>query len=368
MGRIAATTLRMWSSSSRPSSSAPRVDLVPVDAGGEGRLLQLLLHRLRLERLDPVRAHEPARVHEAGQLVAGKKGLLELRVPRELEVLRMGEDRLDNLLGPSLVAKDRRSILGVLVERRMDLVVEVVQKRHRPPELLVLAVLASVEADACLDGERMAAERFALRVPGQRLPGAVTGHVHRGVRIASWVASAACPKETRAPDLVADTLMESFVIEGGRPLSGSIRATGNKNAALPIIAAALLTEEPVTLTNVPAIRDVETMLELVQDLGVEVEHRGDGVVRIVAEDVRKTELDAELCTRIRASILLAGPLVARWGEAVVPPPGGDVIGRRRLDTHIHALARLGAEINADRKLHINAKRLVGTRSSSTRRR
>jgi UDP-N-acetylglucosamine 1-carboxyvinyltransferase len=160
--------------------------------------------------------------------------------------------------------------------------------------------------------------------------------------------------------VVADTLMESFVIEGGRPLRGSIRATGNKNAALPIIAAALLTDEPVTLRNVPAIRDVETMLELVGDLGVEVERLGDGAVRIVAEDVRKTELDAELCTRIRASILLAGPLVARWGEAVVPPPGGDVIGRRRLDVHIHALARLGAEISADRRLRMRADRLVGT--------
>jgi len=142
--------------------------------------------------------------------------------------------------------------------------------------------------------------------------------------------------------------MDSFVIEGGRPLRGSIRAAGNKNAALPIIAAALLTEEPVTLTNVPAILDVETMLELVRDLGVEVENAGEGVVRIVAEDVRKHELDAELCTRIRASILLAGPLLARWGEAIVPPPGGDVIGRRRLDTHIHAFARLGAAIDADR--------------------
>jgi UDP-N-acetylglucosamine 1-carboxyvinyltransferase len=159
--------------------------------------------------------------------------------------------------------------------------------------------------------------------------------------------------------VVADTLMESFVIEGGRPLSGSIRAAGNKNAALPIIAAAVLTEEPVTLTNVPAIRDVETMLELVADLGIEVEPQGDGVVRIVAEDIRKTELDAELCTRIRASILMAGPLVARWGEAVVPPPGGDVIGRRRLDTHIHALARLGADIVAERRLHLKAARLVG---------
>jgi UDP-N-acetylglucosamine 1-carboxyvinyltransferase len=160
--------------------------------------------------------------------------------------------------------------------------------------------------------------------------------------------------------LVADTLMESFVIEGGRPLHGSIRAAGNKNAALPIVAAALLTEEPVTLTNVPAIRDVETMLELVADLGVEVEDAGEGVVRIVAEDVRKHELDAELCTRIRASILLAGPLLARWGEAIVPPPGGDVIGRRRLDTHIHAFRRLGADIQANRRLHMQAKRLVGT--------
>ena len=159
--------------------------------------------------------------------------------------------------------------------------------------------------------------------------------------------------------VVADTLMESFVIEGGRPLHGSVRVAGNKNAALPIIAAALLTEEPVTLRNVPAIRDVATMLDLVADLGVEVDIQGGGVVRLVAEDVRKTELDAELCTRIRASILLAGPLVARWGEAIVPPPGGDVIGRRRLDTHIHALVRLGADISADRRLHLTANGLVG---------
>jgi UDP-N-acetylglucosamine 1-carboxyvinyltransferase len=168
------------------------------------------------------------------------------------------------------------------------------------------------------------------------------------------------PDRASVPEtLVADTLMESFVIEGGRPLHGSIRAAGNKNAALPIVAAALLTEEPVTLTNVPAIRDVETMLELVADLGVEVEDAGEGVVRIVAEDVRKHELDAELCTRIRASILLAAPLLARWGEAIVPPPGGDVIGRRRLDTHIHAFRRLGADIQTNRRLHMQAKRLVG---------
>jgi UDP-N-acetylglucosamine 1-carboxyvinyltransferase len=161
--------------------------------------------------------------------------------------------------------------------------------------------------------------------------------------------------------LVADAVMESFVIEGGRPLAGSIRATGNKNAALPIIAACLLTDEPVTLTNVPAIRDVDTMLELVADLGVDVDVEGDGRVRIQAADVRKHELDEELCTRIRASILLSGPLVARWGEAIVPPPGGDVIGRRRLDTHIHALAQLGAEVHVNRRFYMRTSGLVGTR-------
>jgi UDP-N-acetylglucosamine 1-carboxyvinyltransferase len=162
-----------------------------------------------------------------------------------------------------------------------------------------------------------------------------------------------------AQTVVSDALMEAFVIEGGRPLSGSIRAAGNKNAALPIIAGALLAEEPVTLTNVPAIRDVETMLELVADLGVDVDAAGDGRVRIHAAALRKHELDEELCTRIRASILLAGPLLARWGEAIVPPPGGDVIGRRRLDTHIHAFVQLGAEIHANRRFHLRAARLVG---------
>jgi UDP-N-acetylglucosamine 1-carboxyvinyltransferase len=161
--------------------------------------------------------------------------------------------------------------------------------------------------------------------------------------------------------LVSDAVMESFVIEGGRPLTGTIRATGNKNAALPIVAAALLTDEPVTLENVPSIRDVDTMLELVADLGVDVETSGDGRVRIHAADVRKHELDEELCTRIRASILLSGPLLARWGEAIVPLPGGDVIGRRRLDVHIHALAQLGAEIRTNRRFHMRANGLVGTR-------
>jgi len=159
--------------------------------------------------------------------------------------------------------------------------------------------------------------------------------------------------------IVSDALAEAFVIEGARPLNGSIRAAGNKNAALPIIAASLLTDEPITLTNVPSITDVETMLELVADLGVDVEARGGGELRIQAAEVTKRELDEELCSRIRASVLLAGPLLARCGEAIVPPPGGDVIGRRRLDTHIHAFTKLGAEVHANRRYRMRADALVG---------
>ncbi len=159
--------------------------------------------------------------------------------------------------------------------------------------------------------------------------------------------------------VVSDAVMEAFVIEGARPLNGAIRAAGNKNAALPIIAAVLLTDEPVTLTNVPAITDVETMLELVADLGVDVEQVGGGEVRIHAADVTKRELDEVLCSRIRASVLLAGPLLARCGEAIIPPPGGDVIGRRRLDTHIHAFSRLGAHVHANRRYHMRTDGLVG---------
>ncbi len=153
--------------------------------------------------------------------------------------------------------------------------------------------------------------------------------------------------------------MDSFVIEGGHPLAGRVAAAGNKNAALPIIAACLLTDEPVTLRNVPAILDVETMLELAVHLGATLDEVGPGELRIHAADAPGHELDEELCRRIRASVLFAGPLLARCGRAVVPPPGGDVIGRRRLDTHMHAFEHLGAEIEVDRGYRIRAERLAG---------
>ena len=117
--------------------------------------------------------------------------------------------------------------------------------------------------------------------------------------------------------------MESFVIEGGRPLSGRVRAAGNKNGALPVIAASILTEEPVVLRNIPRIRDVDTMLALVADLGAEVEWQGDNELRIHAAGVSKTEVDEELSDRIRGSFLFAGPLLTRFGHALLSPPGGE---------------------------------------------
>src|SRR5690606_4258282 len=150
-----------------------------------------------------------------------------------------------------------------------------------------------------------------------------------------------------------------FIVEGGRPLSGSIRPTGNKNAALPIVCAALLADEPVTLENVPRIRDIESLLGLVRAAGASAEWTGENTVRIHAKEVRGDTLPADLCARIRASILLAAPLLARCGEVTLAPPGGDVIGRRRLDTHVLALEALGATHEFGERIVFRAKRLRG---------
>ncbi len=153
--------------------------------------------------------------------------------------------------------------------------------------------------------------------------------------------------------------METFVIEGGQPLNGRVRAAGNKNGALPILAACLLTDSPVRLANVPRIRDVETMVELLRHVGADVEWEGRNEVRVHASSIDRLELDEELCSRIRASFLLAGPMLARCGRVDVPPPGGDVIGRRALDTHIHAFEQLGARIDLNGRYEMRAERLVG---------
>ncbi|MEF2072088.1 UDP-N-acetylglucosamine 1-carboxyvinyltransferase [Consotaella aegiceratis] len=150
-----------------------------------------------------------------------------------------------------------------------------------------------------------------------------------------------------------------YIVEGGRRLSGSIEPSGNKNAALPIIAAALLTDQPVELSNVPRIRDVEALVRLLSSLGVEAEWTGNNTLRIHAREVHPTDLDPDLCSRIRASILLAGPVLARCGQITLPPPGGDVIGRRRLDSHFLALRQLGADIALEGVYNFRAEKLVG---------
>ena len=142
--------------------------------------------------------------------------------------------------------------------------------------------------------------------------------------------------------------MDKFIIEGGVPLKGEVTPAGNKNAALPLVAASLLTKEPVILRNVPYIQDVLVMRKLIESLGAQVEDLDATTWRITARDLRPADLNPDLCRRIRASILIAGPLTARIGEFKLPPPGGDVIGRRRLDTHILALRALGVDVKYER--------------------
>ena len=150
-----------------------------------------------------------------------------------------------------------------------------------------------------------------------------------------------------------------FVVQGGHKLSGRIRPSGNKNAALPIVAAALLCDEPVYLTNVPRIKDVEHLVELINSVGGNAQWTSRNALTIHAKSLHAKELDPVLCRKIRASILLAAPLLARCGELELPPPGGDVIGRRRVDTHFLALQQLGASFQLDDAFILKAKRLKG---------
>ncbi len=153
--------------------------------------------------------------------------------------------------------------------------------------------------------------------------------------------------------------MDQFVITGGVPLQGVISPAGNKNAALPLLAACLLTDQPVVLHNVPTIGDVFTMRNILEALGVSVQSMDEHSWRIHAKNLTNHTPDAALCRLIRASILLAGPMLARHGQLQLPPPGGDIIGRRRLDTHILALQSLGAEIHANENFEMRADRLRG---------
>lgn len=153
--------------------------------------------------------------------------------------------------------------------------------------------------------------------------------------------------------------MYEYNIEGGFPVKGQIKASGNKNAALPCIAAALLTPEPVILRNIPEIEDVQVMTAIFSDLGGKVEKLEKNTFKLTMKDNPASTIPAQLSTKIRASILFAGPLLARTGKVVLPPPGGDVIGRRRLDTHFLALSELGARYEVDTQISFSANKLKG---------
>jgi UDP-N-acetylglucosamine 1-carboxyvinyltransferase len=152
----------------------------------------------------------------------------------------------------------------------------------------------------------------------------------------------------------------TFVVSGGRALKGTIRPAGNKNAALPILAATILADGPCVIDNVPRIRDVETLLALLEHLGASVKWTGERTVEVNSARAEPRDLDPELCAKIRASILLAGPMLARFGRVTLPPPGGDVIGRRRIDTHFLALEALDVAITVGETFTLEAKRLTGT--------
>ncbi len=155
--------------------------------------------------------------------------------------------------------------------------------------------------------------------------------------------------------------MREYIIEGGVPVRGEVTAAGNKNAALPCIAATLLTAEPVVLRNIPEIEDVQVMFEVLQHLGVKVDRGSSpGEWIVAAGSLSRNVVPAEQARRIRASILLAGPLLARTGSVELPPPGGDVIGRRRLDTHFLAFEALGATVETNDVYRVSAGSLTGT--------
>jgi UDP-N-acetylglucosamine 1-carboxyvinyltransferase len=156
-----------------------------------------------------------------------------------------------------------------------------------------------------------------------------------------------------------EDILDQFIIEGGRPLKGTVRPSGNKNAALPLLAACLLAQEPVTLHNVPTIRDVLSMRKLLMDVGATIEEIDPHTLRIHAKELTNREPNPDLCRSIRASMLLAGPLLARLGSIILPVPGGDVIGRRRLDTHLLAFEALGADATFNGRFYLKTAGLRG---------
>ncbi len=160
--------------------------------------------------------------------------------------------------------------------------------------------------------------------------------------------------------MVRRSMTQCFRVTGGIPLNGTVRPAGNKNAALPILAATLLGDGPSEIGNVPRIGDVEGLVAILEQLGVRVQWSDERTLQVDPSRLQSRRVDRELCSRLRASILLAGPLLARFGQVALPPPGGDVIGRRRLDSHFLAFEKLGTEVTIGADYHLEARALQGT--------
>src|SRR5918992_4384585 len=236
------------------------------------------------------------------------------------------------------------------LEVRVALVVEVVQQPGDRVELLVLAPLARIGAHSGLDAQQVLSQRVALDPFLHQLPGLFTRGRH--ARQVIHTRTRTCKHMSFVT--LATSRMEKFIIEGGTPLSGTVVPAGNKNAALPALAATLLTSDEVVLRNTPRIRDVQAMVELLVRLGAKAEWREENTIAVQCDEITHTAVDPGWAERIRASFLLAGPLLARFGAAAMPPPGGDVIGRRRLDPHLDAFRARGAEVRAGRTYELRA--------------
>ena len=275
-----------------------------------------------------------------------------LRLARDAEERGVPGHGVDQLLRVALLLEQLQRLARVPgAEVGVALVVEVVEQPGDGAQLLVLAALARVGAHRGLHAEHVLAQRLGLGPLARRAPRPRRVREATRCRVSGRRPEPALqmPFDTLGrrfePGIRTDPRMEKFVIEGGAPLSGTLVPAGNKNAALPALAASLLTSEEVVLRNVPRIRDVEAMVEL---LRAPRRDAPSGATRTWWRSwptrSRHTHVDAALAERIRASFLLAGPLLARFGQADMPPPGGDVIGRRRLDPHLDAFRALGAEV------------------------
>ena len=334
-----------------PQQLRARVYLVPVHAGRERGLLELLLAptsarapSIPVGRTSPHAWMNPESSSQANSVFFSgvSRGIARCSACERIASMTS--------LGVSLLAQDRRAVLRVLVERRMDLVVEVVEEGRHAPQLLVLAGPARIPRTAASTASAWPQQRLALGVARECVPGLLAGGSHGWVRVPAVV------------DRSLQAALSEVVCHRGRPAAERERPRSREQERRPADPGrVVLADEPVLLSNIPRIRDVDTMVALLRDVGAEVEWTGPNEARVDATGAAPDATSIRCCAAsMRASFLLAGPLLARFGRATVPPPGGDVIGRRRLDPHMHAFAELGASVEVGGGYEMSTRGLRGT--------